>query len=100
MQNFASSFGSRTPPPEEGGLRRGRETRPEGRPSPGPRPSHRAFRTVGSMQFSTNPAYDRLLTADRNFHVVFLVVGGLFTLLLLLFSVFSWVRFKRAGRRT
>jgi uncharacterized membrane protein YidH (DUF202 family) len=52
------------------------------------------------MQFTTNPAYDRLLAADRNFHVVFLVVGGLFTLLLLLFSVFSWVRFKRARRRT
>jgi hypothetical protein len=52
------------------------------------------------MQFSTSPAYDRLLTADRNFHVVFLVVGGLFTLLLLLFSVFSWVRFKRARPRT
>jgi hypothetical protein len=51
------------------------------------------------MQFSTSPAYDRLLTADRNFHVVFLVVGGFFTLLLLLFSVFSWVRFKRARRR-
>jgi uncharacterized membrane protein YidH (DUF202 family) len=52
------------------------------------------------MQFPTNPAYDRLLTDDRNFHVVFLVVGGLFTLLLLLFSVFSWVRFNRARRRT
>jgi hypothetical protein len=52
------------------------------------------------MQFSTSPAYDQLLAADRNFHVVFLVVGGLFTLLLLLFSVFSLVRFKRARRRT
>lgn len=52
------------------------------------------------MQFSTSPAYDRLLTADRNFHIVFLVVGGLFMLLLLLLSVFSWVRFKRAPRRT
>ena len=52
------------------------------------------------MPFLTSPAYDQLLTADRNFHVVFLIVGGLFTLLLLLFSVFSWVRFKRARRRT
>jgi nitrate reductase gamma subunit len=52
------------------------------------------------MQFSMSPAYDPLLTADRNYHVAFLVVGGLFTLLLLLFSVFSWVRFKRARRRT
>jgi hypothetical protein len=52
------------------------------------------------MQISMNPAYNPLLTADRNFHLVFLVVGGLFTLLLLLFSVFSWVRFKRAPRRT
>jgi uncharacterized membrane protein YidH (DUF202 family) len=52
------------------------------------------------MQFSTSPAYDRLLIADRNFHIVFLVVGGLFMLLLLLFSVYSWVRFKRARRHT
>src|SRR6185437_15055969 len=39
-------------------------------------------------------------TEDRNFHLVFLVVGGLFTLLLLLLSGFSLVRFKRARRRT
>jgi hypothetical protein len=51
------------------------------------------------MPFSTSPAYGQLLTADRNFHIVFLAVGGLFTLLLLLFSVFSWVRFKRARQR-
>jgi hypothetical protein len=100
MLNFASSFGSSTLPHEDGGLRHRRETHPEKRSSLGPRPSRRAFRTVGSMPFSTSPAYDRLLTADRNFHVVFLVVGGLFTLLLLLFSVFSWMRFKRARRRT
>jgi uncharacterized membrane protein YidH (DUF202 family) len=47
-----------------------------------------------------SPAYGSLLTADRNFHVVFLVIGGLFTVLLLLFSGFSWVRFRRARRRT
>src|SRR5436189_6410284 len=82
-------------PSEVGGLRRRRENRPVRRSSRGPRASRRAFRTVGPMQFSTSPAYDRLLTADRNFHIVFLVVGGLFTLLLLLFSIFSWVRFKR-----
>ena len=52
------------------------------------------------MPFSTSPAYDRLLIDDRNYHIVFLVVGGLFTFLLLLLSVFSWVRFKQAGRRT
>jgi len=52
------------------------------------------------MEFSTSPAYGRLLTADRDFHVVFLVVGGLFTLVLLVFSVFSWVRFRRARRST
>src|SRR5258707_3997040 len=62
--------------------------------------SHRALRTVGFMRLSTNAAYERLLTDDRNFHVVFLVVGGPFLLLLLLFCVFSWVRFKRARRRT
>jgi uncharacterized membrane protein YidH (DUF202 family) len=52
------------------------------------------------MHFLTSPAYDRLLSADRDFHIAFLVVGGLFTVLLLLLSVFSWVRFRRAGRRT
>jgi hypothetical protein len=52
------------------------------------------------MPFTTSPAYDRLLIDDRNYHIVFLVVGGLFTLLLLLLSVFSWVRFKQARRRT
>jgi uncharacterized membrane protein YidH (DUF202 family) len=52
------------------------------------------------MQISTSPAYGPLLTADRNFHVAFLVVGGLFIILLLLFSAFSWLRFKRARRRT
>ena len=62
--------------------------------------SYGPIRTVGSMPFSTNPAYDRLLTADRDYHAVFLVIGGPFTLFLLLFSVFAWVRFKRARRRT
>ena len=52
------------------------------------------------MQFLTSPAYDRVLTDDRNYHIVFLVVGGLFTVFLLLLCVFSWMRFKRARRRT
>lgn len=52
------------------------------------------------MQFLTSPAYDRVLTDDRNYHIVFLVFGGFFTLLLLLFTVFSWVRFKQSSRRT
>ncbi|WP_030435608.1 hypothetical protein [Actinoplanes subtropicus] len=52
------------------------------------------------MHFLTSPADDRLLDADRSFHVAFLVVGGLCTLLLLVLSGFCWVRFRRAGRRT
>ena len=51
------------------------------------------------MQLSTNPSYDRLMTDDRNYHIVFLVVGGLFLLLLLRLSVFSWAQFKRSARR-
>src|SRR4051794_20881352 len=90
----------RAPPPKDGDLRRGWEARPERTSARGPRHFRRAFRTVGSMQFSTNPAYDRVLADDRNYHIVFLVVGGFFTLLLLLFSVFSWIRFKRARRHT
>src|ERR1700679_3026048 len=100
MLNFTSSFGSSTPSARTRRCPTRAGDPPRKRPSLGPRPSHREFRTVGSMPFSTSPAYDRLLTADRNFHIVFLVVGGLFTLLLLLFSVFSWMRFKRARRRT
>jgi hypothetical protein len=52
------------------------------------------------MHFSTNSAYERLLTEDRNFHVVFLVVGGLFAVFLLLLCVLSWVRFRRAQRHS
>ena len=52
------------------------------------------------MPFPANAAYDRVLADDRNYHIVFLVVGGLFTLLLLLFTVFSWRRFKQAHRHT
>ncbi|GAA0553825.1 hypothetical protein GCM10010172_40510 [Paractinoplanes ferrugineus] len=48
----------------------------------------------------TSPAYDRVLTDDRNYHIVFLFVGGLFTVLLLSFCVFSWARFRRARRGT
>ncbi|HEY2279166.1 MAG TPA: hypothetical protein VGI00_12475 [Streptosporangiaceae bacterium] len=52
------------------------------------------------MHFSTSPAYGPLLTADRNFHLAFLFVGGPFIFFLMLFSVFSWLRFRRARRRT
>ncbi|GIF22462.1 cytochrome bd-type quinol oxidase subunit 2 [Actinoplanes tereljensis] len=51
------------------------------------------------MPFETSPAYDRVLADDRNYHIVFLVVGGLFTLLLVVFMVFSRLQFKRAGSR-
>ncbi|XVU22946.1 hypothetical protein ACQPZJ_37605 [Actinoplanes sp. CA-054009] len=52
------------------------------------------------MDFSTSPAYDRVLADDRNYHIVFLVVGGLFMVLLLLLSAFSWARGRRASRGT
>ncbi|MEV4345031.1 hypothetical protein AB0J83_11190 [Actinoplanes sp. NPDC049596] len=52
------------------------------------------------MSFETTPAYDRVLADDRNYHIVFLVAGGLFTVLLLSFAVFAWRRFRRAPRRT
>jgi uncharacterized membrane protein YidH (DUF202 family) len=52
------------------------------------------------MQFAANAAYDRILADDRAYHIVFLVVGGLFTLLLLLFAMFSWRQFNRALGRT
>src|SRR5262245_28383506 len=51
------------------------------------------------MPFSTTPAYDRLLTADRDYHAVFLVVGGFFTALLILLCAFAWRRFRRTRRR-
>jgi hypothetical protein len=43
-----------------------------------------------------NPAYHRVRSDYVNFHVVFVVIGGLFTLLLLLSCVFFWLRFRRA----
>src|SRR5690242_1372007 len=52
------------------------------------------------MPLQANPAYDLVLADDRNYHLVFLVVGGLFTLLLLLFTVFSSRRLHRARRGT
>jgi hypothetical protein len=92
MPILASSFGSRSHP------QAGEDQ--ERRSLQGPKAFKTDFRTVGSMPFDTSPAYDLVLADDRNYHIVFLVVGGLFAVLLLLFSVFSWMRFKRARRRT
>jgi hypothetical protein len=42
-----------------------------------------------------NPAYDRILRDYVNFHVVWLFVGGLITLVVLLLCLFAWRRFRR-----
>jgi hypothetical protein len=52
------------------------------------------------MELLNNPAYERLLTSDRDYHLVFLVIGGPCTVLLLLLAVWSGVRYRRAVRRT
>jgi hypothetical protein len=45
-----------------------------------------------------NPAYERLLQDYTDYHFALVVVGGVFTLALLRFAVFSWVRFSRTAR--
>jgi hypothetical protein len=52
------------------------------------------------MELPNNPAYERLLASDRDYHLVFLVIGGPCLVLLLLLAVWSWVRYRRATRRT
>ncbi len=45
-----------------------------------------------------NPAYERLLQDYTDYHLALVVVGGFFTLALLGFAVFSWVRFSCSPR--
>ncbi len=45
-----------------------------------------------------NPAYERLLQDYTDYHLALVVVGGFFTLALLGFAVFSWVRVSRSPR--
>jgi hypothetical protein len=44
----------------------------------------------------SNPALNNLLSDYTKYHVVLLIVGGLFTLILITLSVLFWARFKRA----
>ena len=46
----------------------------------------------------SNPAYERLLQDYVAYHLALVVVGGFFTLALLGFAVFSWVRARRAPK--
>jgi cytochrome bd-type quinol oxidase subunit 2 len=46
----------------------------------------------------SNPALNNLLSDYTKYHVVLLVVGGLFTLILVTLSVLFWARYKRAPK--
>ncbi|MBK6764009.1 MAG: hypothetical protein IPG68_12390 [Micrococcales bacterium] len=46
----------------------------------------------------SNPAYERLLQDYVAYHLALVVVGGFFTLAVLGFAVFSWVRARRATK--
>jgi hypothetical protein len=46
----------------------------------------------------SNPALNSLLSDYTTYHVVLLIVGGFFTLILVGLSVLFWVRFKRAAK--
>ncbi len=45
-----------------------------------------------------NPAYERLLQDYVHYHLALVVVGGFFTLALLVFAVFSWLHVRRAPK--
>ncbi len=46
----------------------------------------------------SNPAYERLLQDYIDYHLALVVVGGFFTLALLVFAVFSWLHVRRAPK--
>jgi hypothetical protein len=46
----------------------------------------------------SNPALNRLLSDYIKYHVALLIVGGLFTLILVTLSVLFWARYKRASK--
>jgi cytochrome bd-type quinol oxidase subunit 2 len=46
----------------------------------------------------SNPALNRLLSDYIEYHVVLVIVGGLFTLILITLSVLFWHRYKRAPK--
>jgi uncharacterized membrane protein YidH (DUF202 family) len=46
----------------------------------------------------SNLAYNTLLHDYTQYHVVFLIEGGIFTLLLIVLSLYSWQQFKRAPK--
>lgn len=47
---------------------------------------------------TSNPALNSLLSDYTKYHVVLVIVGGLFVLGFLLLSIFSWTQFKRAPK--
>lgn len=46
----------------------------------------------------SNPALNSLISDYIRYHMVFLIVGGLFTLILLTLSVLFWTRYKKAPK--
>ncbi len=46
----------------------------------------------------SNPALNSLLSDYIKYHVVFLIVGGLFTLILLTLSILFWTRYKKTPK--
>lgn len=46
----------------------------------------------------SNPALNSLLSDYIKYHVVLLIVGGLFTLILVTLSILFWARYKRAPK--
>jgi hypothetical protein len=47
---------------------------------------------------TSNPALNRLLSDYTTYHVVLLIVGGLFTLILLTLSILFWAQYQRASK--
>lgn len=62
-------------------------------------PLHDTLDALLRSEPESNPAFDRLLSDYTTYHLVLVVVGGLFLLAIGLFSIVAWTRFTRAPRR-
>lgn len=57
------------------------------------------LKTLIDSGTTSNPALNQLINDYSKYHKVFIVVGGLFTIVLLLLSIHFWKRFKLAGKK-
>lgn len=61
-------------------------------------PLHDTLYELVRSNSDSNPAFNRLLDDYTAYHVVLVVVGGLFLVAIALFSAMAWTRFRRSPR--